>query len=227
MITPTPVAIFDLDGTLVDTAPDLAAEINRLLHQRKLEPIDLGEARRFLGNGMRTFATRAFQARQAEISEQEIALFIDRYIANPVEQSRLYPDVAATLEQLAAARWRMAVCTNKVEAAAIVVLDKLGILSRFDAVCGGDTVALHKPHPEHIEQTLLRAKLPRAQAVMVGDNRADIEASASFGIPCIFAAWGYSEPSIGTEATRIATRFRDIPGVLGEMNTPIHKSNAK
>ena len=108
MITPTPVAIFDLDGTLVDTAPDLAAEINRLLHQRKLEPIDLGEARRFLGNGMRTFATRAFQARQAEISEQEMALFIDRYIANPVEQSRLYPDVAATLEQLAAARWRMA-----------------------------------------------------------------------------------------------------------------------
>ena len=227
MTTPPPVAIFDLDGTLVDTAPDLAADINRVLDDSSLAPITLGEARQFLGNGMRAFALRAFQSRQAEATEQQITRFIDRYVANPVVESRLYPDVAATLDQLAATGWRMAVCTNKVQAASLIVLDKLGILSRFDAVCGGDTVARQKPHPQHIEQTLSRAGLPKTHAVMIGDNRADVDAATSLGIPCIFAVWGYSEPVVGEKATRVAAHFRDIPDILGDMHAAIDKSNAK
>ncbi len=208
------VAIFDLDGTIIDAAPDMAAGINGLLRARGLPPLQLEEATPLLGDGLRVFAARAFRLRRSEITEGEIAAFVDGYVQAPILETRLYPDVARTLGALREAGWRMVLCTNKVEVAACSILRELGVLPYFDAICGGDTVAFCKPDPRHIEQALARARLLHRPAVMVGDNRADVAAAQAYGMPSIFAAWGYGRPDMGRGATKVAGRFDELPGLM-------------
>jgi len=210
----SPIVLFDLDGTLVDSVIDIAAEGGRLLQARGLPPLSLDEARGYLGDGLRRFIQRAFAARNATVTSDEIALFVARYTAEPVVDSMLYPDVEGVLRELADAGWHMAVCTNKAQVAAESMLDTLGIRRYFVAVCGGDAVSAQKPDPRHLEETLRQAGFVNDRAVMIGDNRADVEAAAALGIPCIFAEWGYSAPSAGHDADRRAAKFCDLPAIL-------------
>ncbi|HEX7814607.1 HAD-IA family hydrolase [Dyella sp.] len=209
-----PIALFDLDGTLVDSVPDIAMQINRVLGERALAPLALSEARSFLGHGLHAFAERAFAARGATPAPDDVARFIDRYSANPVVESRAYPGAIDTLAQLARTGWTMAVCTNKVEAAAVRMLDTLGMLGFFRVVCGGDQVSAQKPDPIHLRAALERAGHASDHAVMIGDHRADIEAARALGIPSIFAAWGYSDIHTGRDADSSAASFCDVWTIL-------------
>jgi phosphoglycolate phosphatase len=207
---PARVAVFDLDGTLVDAVVDIASGINELLQARGLRPLVREEATSLLGDGLRVFAARAFSLRDSTISESECDAFVAQYIAHPVVNTQLYPGVLSSLKALTQAGWRLAVCTNKVEAAAKAILETLHVLEYFDVVCGADTIEFSKPDPRHIEQTLARAGLLKCPAVMVGDNAADVAAARAYGIPSIFAAWGYGHRDMSEGADKIAERFSDL-----------------
>lgn len=214
MKTAPRTAIFDLDGTLVDTITDITHAVNRQLHNRGLPPSTIDQARPWLGNGLHAFCRRAFQSRGVEATDQEIDAFVGDYTAHPIIHSKLYPDAAATFETLATAGWKLLVCTNKVEAIARTILQALDVLDYFDVVCGGDSVPLRKPTPGHLRETLARAQLQQSRAVMVGDHHADVLAAAGCGMPSIFALWGYGDPAFGRNADFTAENFKEVGPLL-------------
>ncbi|MBM7123967.1 HAD family hydrolase [Dyella flava] len=218
------IAIFDLDGTLIDAVPDIVSAINHVMDDYKLPPVSLAEAASLMGDGLRQFALRVFQRRGLTAGEDDIATFIEHYSRHPVIRTKLYPDVADTLNALADAGWRLIVCSNKKEALADRILDQLGIRSYFAVVCGGDTVVAHKPDPSHLAEALSRANGKADQAVMIGDYQADIWPARILGIPSIFASWGYGRQEMGDQATRIAERFKDLPALLDEVRPAVAAS---
>lgn len=208
-----PTALLDLDGTLVDSAPDLHAAVNRLMAQRGLEPLALAEVVAMVGDGARALVTRALAARGEAFDETALALFLGDYTAHAAVLTRPFPGIPEALDALAAAGWRLAVCTNKPEAAARALLEALGLAPRFAAIGGGDSFPVRKPDPAHLRLTLQAAGGSAAHAVMVGDHRNDVQAAAGCGIPCAFALWGYGPPGMAGNATPVAAP-RELPALL-------------
>jgi phosphoglycolate phosphatase len=192
-----PTLLLDLDGTLVDTVPDLAAALNRLMASRSLAPFTWPETQRMVGDGVAKLVERAFAARGIVPDSDAISNFSDDYGAHAAVGSRVYPGVPDTLAALAHEGWRLAVCTNKPEAAARTLLDALGLGPLIAAVGGGDSFPVRKPDPAHLLATLRAAGGTPDRAVMAGDHANDVAAALGAGVPCIFAGWGY-----GTEAMR-------------------------
>jgi phosphoglycolate phosphatase len=221
MLEPLPardrIALFDLDGTLIDAVPDIVPAINHVMDVQRLAHVTYEEAASLMGDGLHQFALRAFQRRGANASDEDIALFARRYGQHAVVHTRLYPGVAATLQVLVDTGWHLAVCSNKSEAVAEDILAQLGIRPYFTVVCGGDTVVARKPDPRHLLEALARAGAMPDQAVMIGDYQADVIAARMLGVPCVFAAWGYGQKEMGNQATRIAAQFSDLPTVLDDV----------
>lgn len=217
------VAIFDLDGTLVDSVDGMTAAINRMLRSLKAAPLDRQEATPLLGHGLERFARRACQLRGVLPTDEDIERFLHDYRLDPLNGTRLYRGVNPVLGLLAQTGWRLAVCTNKAEAAALTILDGLGVLGYFDVVCAGDTVAWPKPDPRHIGQTLQLGGLLGLPAVMIGDNAVDIAAAAAYGIPCIFASWGYGQATGDASACHPAGVFTELPGLLERLVPASHR----
>lgn len=214
------VALFDLDGTLVDSVDGIAQAINPLLQAHGAAPLRREEAIPLLGDGLTAFAQRACTLRHLSSPAHLIEDFLRDYLSHGGSGARLYPGVQATLIRLTEDGWRLAVCTNKVEAAARRMLAELEVLSFFDEVCGSDTVKRQKPAPEHLGEALRRAGLPGCPAVMIGDNIIDLAAASAYGIPGIHAAWGYGRLPAGTYAPFVAREFRDLPALLDAALTP-------
>jgi phosphoglycolate phosphatase len=221
MLEPAPahqrIALFDLDGTLIDAVPDILPAINHVMDVHRLAAVTYEEAASLMGDGLHQFALRAFQRRGATARDEDIAMFAERYARHAVVHTRLYPGVAATLQVLVDTGWRVAVCSNKNEAVAEDILVQLGIRPYFTVVCGGDTVVARKPDPRHLLEALSRAGAMPDQAVMIGDYQADVWAARMLGVPCIFAAWGYGQQDMGKQATRIAAQFSDLPTLLNDV----------
>jgi len=211
------VVIFDLDGTLVDSVDGIALAINRLLRSQRAAPLSRRESAALLGDGLEAFARRAFQLRGLTLKSAQLEQFLDNYLAHPLDGAKLYPGVEATLNLLAQTGGQLAVCTNKSEAPARLILDGQGILDRFEVVCCGDTVTAQKPQPEHIAQTLLRGGWQGLPAVMVGDNRVDVAAASAYGIPSVFAGWGYGAPPDDRSSFRFASAFTQLPELVNEL----------
>ncbi|HTV85444.1 MAG TPA: HAD-IA family hydrolase [Dyella sp.] len=211
------VALFDLDGTLIDAVPDILPAINHVMDIQHLAHVTYDEATALMGDGLHQFALRAFQRRGAMPGDEDIATFARRYARHAAVHTRLYPGVATTLQVLADNGWRLVVCSNKSEAVAEDILVQLGIRPYFAVVCGGDTVIARKPDPRHLQEALSRAGGAPDQAVMIGDYQADVWAARTLGVPCVFAAWGYGQKDMGTQATRIAAQFSDLPALLDEV----------
>lgn len=203
----TPALIFDLDGTLVDSIPGLLASLNAVLAPDL--PYTAAEVRPMIGDGVAALVQRALAARGRAEDPALLAAYTTYYTARAGQDDALFPDVAQTLGELRG-RWRMAVCTNKPEAAAVALLDRLGLGGLFAAVGGGDSFPFRKPDPRHVLQTLSAAG--GGQAVMVGDHANDVRAAAGAGLPCIFAAWGYGAPDMAGSAA-VAGRFAEIPAL--------------
>lgn len=205
-----PLMVFDLDGTLVDSVPDLAAALNRLMAVRALPAFTRPEVARMVGDGARALLERAFAARGRAMDDQALPDFLVDYGANAAHETQPYPGVHATLQRFAAAGWRMAVCTNKPEAPARTVLAALGLAPFFAAVGGGDSFAVRKPDPGHLRATIQAAGSTPAAAVMAGDHHNDVLSAAGLGMPSIFAAWGYGSAETGAHASATALAFAEL-----------------
>ncbi|WP_298284719.1 phosphoglycolate phosphatase [Acidocella sp.] len=185
--------IFDLDGTLVDSAPDIAASVNRVLAANGLAPLKLAEVMTMIGDGAKPLLARAFAARGVAHDPAHLAAFIADYQANPVTETAPYPGMVALLDELARRKVLMAVCTNKPHAPAVRILEALGLGRFFAAVLGGDSLPYKKPDPRHLAATL--AALEVTDAIMVGDHHNDLAAAAALGLPGVHVRWGYGEAS--------------------------------
>ncbi len=205
-MTDAPLVIFDLDGTLIDTAPDLAAALNHCLGVDGHEADALEVVRPHAGHGARAMLTAAYERRGKVLSEQEMLEALDRFLGHYethiADASRPYPHVVAAMDALAAAGCAFAVCTNKREALARLLLDTLGLSPRFSAICGADTVRNRTPHPAHITETIARAGGAPAGAVMIGDSATDILAADAAGISSVLVDFGYAPDA---HARRTAT----------------------
>jgi phosphoglycolate phosphatase len=191
-----PCAVFDLDGTLVDSAPDLHAALDRLMAVKRLPGFARAEVVAMIGDGVRVLLERAYAARGITLDEAGLQHFMTDYEANAAVLTRAFDGIPELLGGLRDAGWRLAVCTNKPEGAARVLLSGLGLDGHFSALGGGDSFPMRKPDPGHLRATLAAAGALPEDAVMIGDHRNDIEAARGAGVRAIFAGWGYGPHSM-------------------------------
>lgn len=191
---PQPIAVFDLDGTLVDTAPDLAASLNACLTRAGLAPSGLEEVRPHAGHGARMMLQQAYgragHPLLAPEMERQLAVFLAHYEAHIADLSRPLPGVTDALDRLQAGGYILAVCTNKTERLAVKLLQALGLADRFAAICGADTFAGRKPDPRHLLGTITRAG--GGAAFLVGDTATDTDAAIAAAIPSVLVDFGYA-----------------------------------
>ena len=203
--------LLDLDGTLIDTVPDLAAALNRLMQARGLAGFTLAETAAMVGDGVARLVERACAARGRTAEAADIAEYSANYAAHAADASRLFPGVADALHVMVVDGWHLGVCTNKPEAPARSLLRAFGLDGLISAVGGGDSFPVRKPDPRHLLATLAAAGGSADRAVMVGDNVNDVAAATGAGLPCIFAAWGYGPPEMAAGAAATATGFSEVP----------------
>jgi len=212
----------DLDGTLIDSAADLAAALNRRLAAHGLAPHPLAAVKRMIGDGARVLITRGFAAHGIALDEAalaaEVAAFIPDYEARSLVETGPFPAVPETLVALREAGFTLAVVTNKPEGPTHTILRALGLDHHFATVAGGDSFPVRKPDPGHLTGALARLGIAPQQAVMVGDHRNDLIAARGAGITSIFAAYGYGEEdhrALGAAAA--IDRFADLPAAVGSL----------
>jgi phosphoglycolate phosphatase len=208
------VLILDLDGTLVDTVPDLNAAVNRLMASRGLAGFEFPETAAMVGDGIAKLVERAFAARGLVPDATAVAELGRDYEAHAAVDSRLFPGVMETLRELGAEGWRFAVCTNKPEGAARVLLEALGLAPLMAAVGGGDSFPVRKPDPAHLLATLAAAGGVAERAVMVGDHANDVVAARGAGLQCVFAAWGYGPMRMADGAVAVARDLGEMAGIV-------------
>lgn len=201
MAAPTTL-VFDLDGTLADTAADLVATLNAILQREGLAPLPLAQARDMIGAGAKALIQRGFQAAGRPLGPERLDHlfddFLEHYREHLVEQTVLYDGVEAALDRLEAEGFRFAVCTNKVEEHSVRLLEALGVSGRFAAICGRDSFAFFKPDPRHLTATVEKAGGDPARAIMVGDSRTDIDTARAAGLPVIAVTFGYTDAPVAT-----------------------------
>ena len=195
---PIPAAravIFDLDGTLVDSAPDLHAAMNLVLRERGVEPLDLPTLRSFIGNGVPTLVKRSFAARglPCEGAEHRAAIetFHAHYDADPTALTQVYPGVRGLLDRLASEGTPMGVCTNKYGAGTALVLEGLGLAPYFAAVVGGDTLPVLKPDPAPLRLCAERLGAVPEQVIYIGDSEVDAATAQAAGVEFWLFTGGY------------------------------------
>lgn len=213
---PPPLVVFDLDGTLVDTAPDLIDTLNALLRREGMATVPFDEARRFIGGGARLLIERGLMAHGRACGPAEIdrlyAVFVEDYAARIADLSRPFPGVEDALDVLAGMGCRFAVCTNKLERLSVQLLETLGLASRFPVICGQDTFPMMKPDPGALLATIATAGGTPAAALMVGDSGTDITTARAAGIPVVAVDFGYTEiPVTALGPDRVISRFADLP----------------
>ncbi|MGY2051625.1 HAD family hydrolase [Methylobacterium sp. JK268] len=192
-----PIVVFDLDGTLAETAGDLIGTLNVILAGEGLPPADPTRGRDLIGAGAKAMISRGFAQAGRDLTPARLdalfQVFLAHYGEHLCETSFLFPGAAAALDRLAAAGYRLAVCTNKVESHSVALLRQLGVADRFAAICGRDTFPWFKPNPRHLTETIARAGGDPARAVMVGDSRTDIATAQAAGIPVVAVPFGYTD----------------------------------
>ncbi len=213
----TRTLLLDLDGTLVDTVPDLAAALNRLMRTRALPNFAPPQVAAMVGDGVAVLVTRAFAAHQQTPDPAALAAFSADYAAHAAVDSRIYPGVDRVLRDLLRQGWTLAVCTNKPEAAARTLLDAVGLLPLLSAVGGGDSFSARKPDPAHLLATLAKASGTPDRAVMLGDHRNDVVAAQAAGIGCIFAGWGYGAAGMSTGSAATARDIREAADIADQL----------
>jgi len=187
--------VFDLDGTLVDTVPELTNALNHTLRQRGHAPIAPALVRESAGRGARAMIEEALSATRAQDDlDGMLANFLRHYEANIAATSRPFPGAVAALERLASAGARLAICTNKRERLARMLLQALDIEGYFSAIAGRDTFSVSKPDPGHLLGAIVVAGGDAHRAVMVGDSPVDLQTAHGANVPSIFVTFGYCPP---------------------------------
>src|SRR5712664_3495688 len=189
--------VFDLDGTLVDTAPDLINALNYVLDREGLPPVPLHSARNMIGAGARRLIERGLEL-----------------------EGRSVDGLESALDDLHARGYRFAVCTNKLEWLSKLLLDQLGLSSRFSAICGADTFGVSKPDPAILQQTIARAGGQLSSTFMVGDAGPDIGVARRAGVPVIGVEFGYTDvPIADLKPDRLISHMRDLPAAVESLTS--------
>jgi len=206
--------VFDIDGTLIDTAPDLTNALNHVLTGRGHAPVRAAAVREAVGRGARAMIEEALRlARIEDDGDQMLADFLAHYEANIAAMSRPFPGALEALDRLAASGARLAVCTNKRERLTRLLLEALEIESHFAAVAGRDTFPVSKPAPGHLLGVIGLAGGEPSRAVMVGDSAVDIRAAQSARVPSILVSFGYAPPPPeGPHADVVIDHFDQLEG---------------
>jgi phosphoglycolate phosphatase len=213
------LVVFDLDGTIVDTAPDLVHALNAVLALEQLPPLGYEQARALIGGGARRMIEGALNLAGRSVAHRELDRllggFVEHYSAHIADRSRPYPGLEAALDQLARDGCAFAVCTNKLERLSRLLLDTLGLGGRFVAVCGQDTFGIQKPDPAMLVRTIAAAGGSLDRAVMVGDSRTDIATARGAGIPVVAVDFGYTDrPVTGLGPDRVISHFSELPAAV-------------
>jgi len=210
-----PVLVFDLDGTLVDSAPDLIDTLNLIMSRIGVEPLPFAEGRALIGGGAKLLIERALARRHTTTRQSEIdelfEAFIAHYGEHIADRSRPFPGLETALDRLAADGFRLAVCTNKLEWLARRLLDALDLTPRFAFICGQDTFATRKPDPQVLRLTVDKAGGGVEGAIMVGDSITDIRTAQAAGVPVIAVDFGYTDiPVSELGADRVISHFAEL-----------------
>ena len=209
--------VFDLDGTLVDSVPDLTNTLNKVLSERGYAPLARSEVAPLVGDGVPALVARAFAARGGSDAEAVEALphYIQIYEANATVLTRPYPGVHETLEELRRRGYRTAVCTNKLQRATMAVLAGLDLAGLFDAVAGGDRYPVKKPNPAHLLGLIGELGGSATRAAMIGDSENDAAVAHAAAVPVVIMRYGYSRVAPETlGAAAVLDRFTELPATL-------------
>ncbi len=220
MIAPT--IVYDLDGTLADTAGDLMAALNAVLGREGLAPLPIANGRSMVGGGARALIERGFAASGRTLDPQKVeALFGDflaHYNAHIADLTQLYPGVETALAAFARAGWRQAVCTNKMEGSAKLLIERLGVAERFAFICGQDTFGVGKPDPTPLIKTIAACGGANERAIVVGDSAIDIKTARAAGLPVIAVDYGYTDvPVAKLGPDRVISHFDELMEACGAL----------
>jgi phosphoglycolate phosphatase len=219
---PSPTVVFDLDGTLIDTAPDLIDTLNVILARHDVAPVAFEAARTMIGAGVKPLLQRALATKGVQLPPERIdrlfGEYLEIYAEHIADRSRPFPGLEQALDTLAAHGCRLAVCTNKLEWLSVRLLDALKLASRFAAICGQDTFTMRKPDPDMLRLTIVRAGGDTGHAVMVGDSMTDVATARAASIPVIAVDFGYTEtPPAELGADRLISHFDALPAAVMEL----------
>ena len=217
--------VFDLDGTLAETAPDLIDALNFVLARDGIAPVPLEAARSLVGAGARALIERGYARAGRELTKARLeAVFVDFlqfYNAHIADKSTLFPGVLACLERCRREGWLLAVCTNKLEHSSNLLLEKLGVRERFAFVCGQDTFGVAKPNPRPLLETVARAGGRVEESVMVGDSVTDIRTARAAGMPVVAVDFGYTDvPMAELGPDRLISHFDELEAALHNLTWP-------
>jgi phosphoglycolate phosphatase len=217
-----PLVVFDLDGTLAETAGDLMGALNHVLSLDGLPPLPVAQARSLLGAGGRALIRRGFTSAGRALDEDRLEGLFARFLAfyedHIADRSSLYPGVVEALDALGARGCTFAVCTNKMEGTAKRLLAVLGVADRFRAICGQDTFAVSKPQPGALLGTIARAGGDPKRSIMVGDSRTDIDTAKAAGVPVVAVDFGYTDrPVAEFEPDRVIGHFGQLAEAVAEI----------
>ena len=218
-----PTIVFDLDGTLIDTAPDLVDTLNVVFAREGWPPVPYETARNPIGGGARMMIARGIAAEGIAVApaklEQLFADFIAHYTEHLADRSRPFPGLTDALDVLASGGCRFAVCTNKLERLSVLLLKQLKLADRFAAICGQDTFGIQKPDPEVLRRTVTAAGGSLPHAIMIGDSVTDIRTARAAGIPVIAVDFGYSERPVSEFGPdRIISHFAQLRSAIAAIS---------
>lgn len=218
----SPLIVFDLDGTLVDTAPDLITALNHVMVREGLPAVPMASARNMIGAGARKLIERGLELEGRAVTVDDLnrltADFIDFYADHIADASRPFEGLEAALDDLASRGYALAVCTNKLEWLSRRLLDALGLSARFAAICGADTFGVSKPDPTILRQTVVKAGGVVESSIMVGDSGNDIGVARRAGMPVIGVSFGYTDvPIAELKPDRLIHHMRDLPIAVGDL----------
>ncbi len=216
---PFDVVAFDLDGTLADTAPDLAAALNHALGALGRPGIDPGSVRNLVGHGAKALLRKGLAATGStseEMVERGFPIFLEHYGAHICEGTRIFPGVEAALDALRAEGVRLALCTNKPEGLTHLLLEALNWTGRFDSVVGGDTLPVRKPDPAPLHEAIAQAG--GGAAAFVGDSITDADTAKAARLPFVAVSFGFSDrPVEQLGANRIIHHYSELSGALAQL----------
>lgn len=211
--------IFDLDGTLAHTAPDLLGTLNRITKPYDLQKMGMEQFGQIIGHGAKAMIKRAFELSKKNLDENLLEelfkQFLEDYSKNIAVETKLFEGVLDAMDVLGSSGYEFALCTNKTEAMARLLLEELGVTERFKSITGGDTFEFRKPDARHLEETAKLAGYDVSAAIMIGDSATDINSAINANIPSVAVTFGYSDAPIETlGATKIINNFSELPRAI-------------
>lgn len=210
-----PVVVFDLDGTLLDTAPDLLRALNRILDAEGLAVVQRADVSDLFGHGARALIGEGFRRANRPLDDMRVPELVERFVAHYAAEiaaeTRPYPGLIDALARLSERGFGFAVCTNKREALSHAVLNGTGLSSLFSVVVGGDSLPQSKPHPRPLLEAIARAGGSPDMAIMVGDSDTDIATARAAGVPAIAVDFGYGgRPATEFGADAVISHYDEL-----------------